>query len=728
MRRLLSALLISLLWFALFALGALAQTQGHVSPFTPGREPLPRQQQFTIPPIQPPTGATITVTTTADELDNDSTCSLRQAIQAANTDTAVGGCPAGNGDDLIILPTGVYGLTSEGRSEDDNVTGDLDIRSSLMISGAGAEVTIIDANQIDRVLHIHEGVMVTVSGVTIRNGKTADGTNSGCGTDGDDPCPGSPGAGILNTGNLVVYTSIISENQTGRGGKSGTGAYDEKYGLGGGGGGIYSLGQITIISSTIRNNSTTGQKADGGGLYAEGIADLMNSVIYNNRTTDYQGEGGGAYLNGTATLIRSEIISNGTGLSGNGGGISNLGTLSLLKSTISNNMTGKGAVFRGGRPGGNGGGIYNTGVFTVDNGSIINNRTGDGSSGSVFSGGGGAGGGIFSNGYIAIYKTQVTSNVTGDGAAGWGGRAGGAGGGISNSGTAIIDESWIANNQTGGGGDGVVSTGSGGSGGGIANSGNLTLFSSSLTHNITGIGACSQTTDYGGYGRDRGYGGDGGGLYNAGMAIVKNTTLSGNLTGDGKTGCQMGLNGSGGRGGGIANISTGGLLIESSTLSRNEAGQGGGCNVHGCSFDGDTGGISNMNGAVSIYNTILSDNRATDTQTDCSGIITSYGHNLIQQTSVCTISGITTNIITNQFAWLAPLADNGGPTPTHALLPQSPALNAGSCTAIDGAPITTDQRGEPRPQGAGCDIGAFESALSHIPPETIHLPLVGKGE
>src|SRR5262249_26869582 len=54
---------------------------------------------------------------------------------------------------------------------------------------------------------------------------------------------------------------------------------------------------------------------------------------------------------------------------------------------------------------------------------------------------------------------------------------------------------------------------------------------------------------------------------------------------------------------------------------------------------------------------------------------------------------------------LGPLADHGGPTFTHALLPGSPALDAG--VAVAG--LTTDQRGVARPQGAGPDIGAFES-------------------
>ncbi len=54
---------------------------------------------------------------------------------------------------------------------------------------------------------------------------------------------------------------------------------------------------------------------------------------------------------------------------------------------------------------------------------------------------------------------------------------------------------------------------------------------------------------------------------------------------------------------------------------------------------------------------------------------------------------------------LGALADNGGPTLTHALLPGSPALDAGN----DAACSATDQRGVSRPQGAHCDIGAYEA-------------------
>ncbi len=65
---------------------------------------------------------------------------------------------------------------------------------------------------------------------------------------------------------------------------------------------------------------------------------------------------------------------------------------------------------------------------------------------------------------------------------------------------------------------------------------------------------------------------------------------------------------------------------------------------------------------------------------------------------------------------LAPLANNGGPTLTHALFPQSPAIEAGICAeSEDGNVIHIDQRGQPR-QGCSCDIGAYESAVIHGTP------------
>ena len=90
----------------------------------------------------------------------------------------------------------------------------------------------------------------------------------------------------------------------------------------------------------------------------------------------------------------------------------------------------------------------------------------------------------------------------------------------------------------------------------------------------------------------------------------------------------------------------------------------------------------------------------------------SLGSILVSDPSGCVISGTTAGNQLGTDPRLGPLADNGGPTLTHALLPGSPAIDAvtaGNCPAAD-------QRGVSRPQdGTGdgvraCDIGAFEVA------------------
>lgn len=85
--------------------------------------------------------ATITPNTTADELDSDGNCSLREAIQAANTDSAVDACTAGSGADTIDVPAGTYALAIAGAGEDANATGDLDILPSVLTIG-GARLVL----------------------------------------------------------------------------------------------------------------------------------------------------------------------------------------------------------------------------------------------------------------------------------------------------------------------------------------------------------------------------------------------------------------------------------------------------------------------------------------------------------------------------------------------------------------------------------------------------------
>ena len=98
--------------------------------------------------------ATITVTSTADSLATDGNCTLREAVQAANTDTAIDACAAGAGADTIVVPAGTYTLAIAGTDEDANATGDLDITSAITVSGAAAATTLIDGAGLDRVFHV----------------------------------------------------------------------------------------------------------------------------------------------------------------------------------------------------------------------------------------------------------------------------------------------------------------------------------------------------------------------------------------------------------------------------------------------------------------------------------------------------------------------------------------------------------------------------------------------
>jgi len=86
--------------------------------------------------------ATINVDTTTDEYGEGSGCSLREAVEAANSNAAFGGCPAGEdaSTDVIMLPGGRHTLSLGGAGEDANAEGDLDVTESLKIVGTGANL------------------------------------------------------------------------------------------------------------------------------------------------------------------------------------------------------------------------------------------------------------------------------------------------------------------------------------------------------------------------------------------------------------------------------------------------------------------------------------------------------------------------------------------------------------------------------------------------------------
>jgi CSLREA domain-containing protein len=288
--------------------------------------------------------ATITVNTTVDEVNADGDCSLREAIIAANNNLATDACPAGSPTttDTIILPAGIYNLTLAGRTENNAQTGDLDLKSSLIISGAGRADTIIDANGLDRVFHIFATSEVQILDLTIRGG---------------DPGPNEVGGGIwLVSGDLTVSNSRITDNSAWRGG----GLLVEADGP--------SSGAVILNSRITTNTAET-----GGGLYlTQNRASLINSVVFGNSAVgSITGSSGGGLRSASAgelILINSTVSGNSADL--HGGGIHTDSETHLYNVTIANNT---GSANSG--SGGDGGGVSvaSNGTLTVRNSLIADN-------------------------------------------------------------------------------------------------------------------------------------------------------------------------------------------------------------------------------------------------------------------------------------------------------------------------------------------------------------------
>jgi hypothetical protein len=168
-------------------------------------------------------------------------------------------------------------------------------------------------------------------------------------------------------------------------------------------------------------------------------------------------------------------------------------------------------------------------------------------------------------------------------------------------------------------------------------------------------------------------------IENVGTLTVSNSTLSGNSIA-------------------IENAST--MTVSNSTVSGNSAGGG--------------GAVITIGGTLTLKGTLVAQ---TSGGPDCqvqSGTLTSDGYNLDDDGSCGFNQTGDQSDVTNAGSFLGPLQNNGGPTQTIALLPGSTAIDAipvtpvNECTDALGNPVLTDQRGITRPQGSGCDIGAYE--------------------
>jgi hypothetical protein len=613
---------------------------------------------------QPCTAATITVASTADD---GSAGTLRAALASA-----------ADGDIINITATGTIYLDPD----IDSGGGALVVDKSVMIAGPGRDQLTVDgqdATQVFSISSIETMPTVTISSLTIANGKN----------------DASTGGGVYNKGALTLMDCKLS------------GCYALQ-----GGGGVISYGPLRITRCTLSDNTTVAQEEPyyGGGAIAflavgsnltltiEDSLLIDNTAPFGGGIALYAAGDAGHPAHPTVTITNSTLSGNSAVSHGLGGGIAIFvesyevltaasATVTVENSTLSSNSA-AGAFWAS-----SGGGAIANVTYGGDATLTIKNSTLNGNSSSNY------GGAVFNNGTVNFVNSTLNGNsgfgggavltlgaltltdcaLNGNAAAHMGGAimSGLLDAGLDT--TLTITRCTLSNNT-------VATNGFGG--GAIMNLGvgvtaSLTVADSTLSANSAPGGGAILTAAavyYGEFEWEPEFPGNS-------TVNIKNSTLSGN---------------SAQNGGGIANWKerldcSATLTVNNSTLSGNRA------------DDTLAGAIFNGGDVVGIKNTILA---AGPTGAnlwnigDFGGTIASSGYNLSSDDGGGFLTATGDRINTDPK--LGALADNGGPTWTCALLAGSPAIDTGNSTDIDGNPVATDQRGVARPQGSGYDIGAFE--------------------
>jgi CSLREA domain-containing protein len=565
---------------------------------------------------------------------------------------AIANANADGGGSAIMFDPAVFGSSQ-------TITlalGELVVEQDRRVSftGPGGGLLTISGNNASRILRVKRDANVSISGLTLSNGSANEG-----------------GAiyvelnGIVTT--VAIANSVISNNTAATGSairtagqstltiSASTISENTANGSNGGGGAIvFNNGTLTMTNCTVSSNHSTGTNTLAGGINGgNSTFTLTDSTITGN-------SGGGVAAGGTSTITNTIITQNQAPVWG--GGLYNSGNTSVINSTISENAATN--------PDGQGGGIVNYGKLTVTGSLVTANSAAFG--GGIFTAGGltmtgtsvlnnvssNTGGGIYNNvGGTTGLPVSMTSCVIS------GNFAGNFAGGIQNRAAMSLDRSTVSKNTANLGGGGFFNVFQ------AVEPAVLTLTRSTVSANKSNAG--------------------GGGIQNqAGTVNVTNTTVSSNTAG--------------GAGGAYVVSQNGTLNLSFATIVFNIA------NV--------TGGIRISAGTVNANNSIIARNIGRNTGADFTGQLNSQGYNLIGSTADTTIVGDTTGNLLNTSPGLDPiLKDNGGSTFTHALLTNSPALDAGKSPVG----ITTDQRGSTRPVdfpsvpngpggGNGADIGSFE--------------------
>lgn len=456
--------------------------------------------------------------------------------------------------------------------------------------------------------------------------------------------------GAFNGNALPIITDALTIN--------GNGATIERVGPSG-------FRIITNQSDLTLNNLTLtgGSSTTGAGVRNDALLVLNACTLSENRG----GGNGGAIFNPSGARVEATgTLFHRNSAGGNSGGvISNSGEAVFTACTFTENDASQG------------GAIDSAGSVVIDDCTFAGNFTTSGLGGAISN---------FNNGTLAVASSVFTGNQTQ-----W------AGGAISQRGTsATIADCQFDDNHALGGGGGAINAESGAvtiergaftnntatnHGGAINTATPVAMTDCLVQGNTAGLdGGGMHGFNSGGFALDRvtvaanTAGREGGGIYAFSAATtILNSTISGNAAGT--------------EGGGLRMWSGANSAITNATVHANTAGTPGG-----------GGGVRVQSGAIALSNTIVSGSVGGDVV----GPIADAGHNLVQDGS-----GLSAPTSKSGDPLLAPLADNGGLTPTHHLIFGSPAIHAGDCA---GGTLTTDQRGVARPQDPfGCDIGAYES-------------------
>jgi CSLREA domain-containing protein len=235
--------------------------------------------------------ATITPNTTLDQFNADpSACSLREAIQAADTDSnaMAPGCNAGSGpEDTIQLAPGTYELSIDGDGAG-NESGDLNFIGNLRIEALPGGPAVIDANGIERIIFF-SGELFLV-GVSVTGGLVGD----------PDPSSGFVGGGIASSGgsSLTISEGAVFGNRA-----------DSS------GGGIAANGPLTLRNVTVSDNVT--EDAAGGGVDADGASLTLDHVTITDNHSEHDNPAqslvtGGLYSAAATTSVHNSVIAGNT--------------------------------------------------------------------------------------------------------------------------------------------------------------------------------------------------------------------------------------------------------------------------------------------------------------------------------------------------------------------------------------------------------------------------------